>query len=200
MTRNFERFDSYDYDAASLVELAILLEDAIDMHDRHWSIHWVLNFAQFSSTTNLNTVIAEVKGEGDHSALIGPAAVLDGEPQLGLHRGAVEDQGGREERRRCRRGGLRRVHRRRRCDQGARVHRGGPVVPGQGDRGLPGRVRLQVDVRPRVLLQDLARGPGPGASRPSAATWRPTTTTRPRSPPSPRTSRPPRPRPRGRRG
>ncbi|HEX5995565.1 MAG TPA: PEP-utilizing enzyme [Jiangellales bacterium] len=71
MTRNFERFDRYDYDAASLVELAVLLEDAIDMHDRHWQIHWVLNFAQFSSTMNLNAVIAEVKGDGDHSALMG---------------------------------------------------------------------------------------------------------------------------------
>ena len=71
MSRNFERFDTYDYASASLVELAVLLEDAIDMHDRHWSIHWVLNFAQFSSTTNLNTVIAETKGEGDHSALMG---------------------------------------------------------------------------------------------------------------------------------
>ncbi|QKV75812.1 PEP-utilizing enzyme [Amycolatopsis sp. Hca4] len=71
MKRNFDRFDGYDYDGASLVELAVLLEDALDMHDRHWSIHWVLNFAQFSSTTNLNTVIAEVKGEGDHSALMG---------------------------------------------------------------------------------------------------------------------------------
>ncbi len=71
MTHNFERFDAYDYDGASLVELAILLEDAIDMHDRHWQIHWVLNFAQFSSTTNLNAIIAEVKGEGDHSDLMG---------------------------------------------------------------------------------------------------------------------------------
>ena len=71
MSRNFERFDTYDTDAASLVELAILLEDAIDMHDRHWQIHWVLNFAQFSATMNLNTVIAEVKGAGDHSDLTG---------------------------------------------------------------------------------------------------------------------------------
>jgi phosphohistidine swiveling domain-containing protein len=71
MSRNFERFDTYDYDAASLVELAVLLEDAIDMHDRHWSIHWVLNFAQFSSTMNLTAVVAEVKGDGDHSALLG---------------------------------------------------------------------------------------------------------------------------------
>jgi phosphohistidine swiveling domain-containing protein len=71
MEHNFVRFDSYDYEAASLVELAILLEDAIDMHDRHWSIHWVLNFAQFSSTVALNTAIAEVKGDGDHSGLMG---------------------------------------------------------------------------------------------------------------------------------
>ena len=71
MTRNFERFDSYDMDNASLVELAVLLEDAIDMHDRHWQIHWVLNFAQFSATTNINTVYAEVHGEGDHSQLMG---------------------------------------------------------------------------------------------------------------------------------
>jgi phosphohistidine swiveling domain-containing protein len=71
MSRNFERFDTYDYDAASLVELAVLLEDAIDMHDRHWSIHWVLNFAQFSSTMNLTAVVNEVKGDADHSALLG---------------------------------------------------------------------------------------------------------------------------------
>ncbi|TRW46684.1 PEP-utilizing enzyme [Georgenia yuyongxinii] len=71
MERNFERFDSYDYDGASLLDLAVLLEDVIDMHDRHWQIHWVLNFAQFSSTTALNAAIAEAKGPGDHSALMG---------------------------------------------------------------------------------------------------------------------------------
>jgi phosphoenolpyruvate synthase/pyruvate phosphate dikinase len=71
MEHNFLRFDEYDYDGASLVELAILLEDAIDMHDRHWQIHWVLNFAQFSSTMNLNAAIAAAKGDGDHSALMG---------------------------------------------------------------------------------------------------------------------------------
>jgi pyruvate,water dikinase len=69
--RNFERFDTYDYDGAELVELAILLEDAIDMHERHWAIHWTLNFSQFSATMNLNAAIADAKGEGDHSALTG---------------------------------------------------------------------------------------------------------------------------------
>lgn len=71
MEHNFVRFDEYDYEDASLLELAILLEDAIDMHDRHWQIHWVLNFAQFSSTTALNGAIQAARGEGDHSALMG---------------------------------------------------------------------------------------------------------------------------------
>ena len=63
--RNFEYLDGYDMDAASLVELAVLLEDAIDIHDRHWKIHWMLNFAQFSSTVGLNATIGEIKGEVD---------------------------------------------------------------------------------------------------------------------------------------
>jgi phosphohistidine swiveling domain-containing protein len=66
--RNFAYLDGFDYDGVSLLELAVLLEDAIDIHDRHWKIHWMLNFAQFASTTNLNAVIEEV---GADSALMG---------------------------------------------------------------------------------------------------------------------------------
>ena len=51
------------------VELAVLLEDALDIHDRHWKIHWMLNFAQFSATMALNATIAEVKGEADPALL-----------------------------------------------------------------------------------------------------------------------------------
>jgi len=65
MERNFAYLDNYGTGNASLVELAVLLEDAIDIHDRHWKIHWMLNFAQFSSTLNLNAMIQEVKGEVD---------------------------------------------------------------------------------------------------------------------------------------
>jgi len=65
MERNFAYLDDYDKDGAGLVELAVLLEDAIDIHDRHWKIHWMLNFAQFSSTLSLNATIEEVKGEMD---------------------------------------------------------------------------------------------------------------------------------------
>jgi phosphohistidine swiveling domain-containing protein len=66
--RNFAYLDGFDYEGASLLELAVLLEDAIDIHDRHWKIHWMLNFAQFASTTNLNAVIEEV---GADTALMG---------------------------------------------------------------------------------------------------------------------------------
>src|SRR2546429_2633710 len=65
MERNFAYIDNYGKENASLVELAVLLEDAINIHDRHWKIHWMLNFAQFSSTLNLNAMIQEVKGEID---------------------------------------------------------------------------------------------------------------------------------------
>lgn len=70
MDRNFAYLDHYDTGSASLVELAVLLEDAIDIHDRHWKIHWMLNFAQFSSTLYLNATIQEVKGNVD-PALMG---------------------------------------------------------------------------------------------------------------------------------
>ncbi len=61
MKRNFEFIDNFDKDNASLTALAILLEDMIDIHDRHWKIHWMLNFSQFSSTTALNAAIDEFK-------------------------------------------------------------------------------------------------------------------------------------------
>jgi phosphohistidine swiveling domain-containing protein len=66
--RNFAYLDGFDYNGSSLLELAVLLEDAIDIHDRHWKIHWMLNFAQFASTQNLNAVIEQVGGD---TALMG---------------------------------------------------------------------------------------------------------------------------------
>ncbi|WP_333692782.1 PEP-utilizing enzyme [Phaeobacter italicus] len=59
--RNFEYIDGFDKENSSLVALAVLLEDMIDIHDRHWKIHWTLNFAQFSATTALNAAIDEFK-------------------------------------------------------------------------------------------------------------------------------------------
>ncbi len=47
----------------------MLLEDAIDMHDRHWKIHWMLNFAQLSATLNLRAVMEKTHGKVDEVLL-----------------------------------------------------------------------------------------------------------------------------------
>src|SRR6185503_11087724 len=39
--RNFEFLDTYPMDTASLPELMILLEDAIDIQERHFRLHWI---------------------------------------------------------------------------------------------------------------------------------------------------------------
>jgi len=71
MERNFayleDRLD--DADDLSLAELATVLEDAIDIHDRHWKIHWMLNFAQLSATLNLRAVMERTRGSIDEALL-----------------------------------------------------------------------------------------------------------------------------------
>lgn len=53
----------------TLMELAVLFEDAIDIHDRHWKIHWMLNFAQFSATLNLRAALEKWRGSVDEALL-----------------------------------------------------------------------------------------------------------------------------------
>ena len=53
----------------ALAELATLLEDAIDIHDRHWKIHWMLNFAQLSATLKLRAVMEKTRGSVDDALL-----------------------------------------------------------------------------------------------------------------------------------
>src|SRR2546426_1169030 len=71
MERNFayleDRLDAAD--SLSLAELATVLEDAIDIHDRHWKIHWMLNFAQLSATLNLRAVMERMRGSIDEALL-----------------------------------------------------------------------------------------------------------------------------------
>ncbi|MEO8469307.1 MAG: PEP-utilizing enzyme [Chloroflexota bacterium] len=71
MERNFDYLEA-ELDRAddmSLAEVACLLEDAIDIHDRHWKIHWMLNFAQLSATLNLRAVMERVRGGVDEELL-----------------------------------------------------------------------------------------------------------------------------------
>ncbi len=69
MTRNYAYLEAKLDEAArlTLMELACLLEDAIDIHDRHWKIHWMLNFAQFSATLNLRGAIQKWRGSVDET-------------------------------------------------------------------------------------------------------------------------------------
>ena len=71
MQRNFDYIEGMlDRKAElSLADVAVLLEDAIDMHDRHWKIHWMLNFAQLSATLNLRAVMEKTHGKVDEVLL-----------------------------------------------------------------------------------------------------------------------------------
>jgi phosphohistidine swiveling domain-containing protein len=71
MERNFAFLEAR-LDAAAdmtLADVACLLEDAIDIHDRHWKIHWMLNFAQLSATLNLRAVMERTRGGVDEQLL-----------------------------------------------------------------------------------------------------------------------------------
>lgn len=48
-----------------LMEWATILEDAIDIVDRHWKIHWMLNFSQLSSTLALRAALGAALGGED---------------------------------------------------------------------------------------------------------------------------------------
>ncbi len=71
MQRNLSYLESKidRWDEIPLMEWAVILEDAMDIHDRHWKIHWMLNFAQLSATLNLQAVMEEVRGEADTELL-----------------------------------------------------------------------------------------------------------------------------------
>ena len=71
MDRNFSYLEGMldKQDGLNLMELACVLEDAIDIHDRHWKIHWMLNFAQLSATLNLRAVMEKTHGKIDEVLL-----------------------------------------------------------------------------------------------------------------------------------
>jgi len=163
MERNLARFDAYDYEGASLLDLAVFLEEAIDMHDRHWQIHWLLNFSQFSATLALNAAIAEAKGDGDHGGLQGRLQAStenrnwDSIKELWKMKEYVKADGGEHV-------GRESVHEAY-CDRRARRpegDRGRPCIPRQAARALPQCLRLQVHVGARILLQDVEGEPGAG--------------------------------------
>ena len=73
---NFEFLDGYPMDKASLPELMILLEDALDIQERHFRLHWILNLAQFQTSMDFAAAFRELVGE-QHAGLIGRILVSD---------------------------------------------------------------------------------------------------------------------------
>ena len=74
--RNFEYLDTFPMDTASLPELMILLEEAIDIQERHWRLHWMLNLAQFQASITFESVLIPLIGE-QHKPLIGRILISD---------------------------------------------------------------------------------------------------------------------------
>jgi phosphohistidine swiveling domain-containing protein len=74
--RNFEYLDSFPAATASLAELMILLEDAIDIQERHFRLHWMLNLAQFQSSLTFEGVFTKIVGS-EHKALVGRILISD---------------------------------------------------------------------------------------------------------------------------
>jgi phosphohistidine swiveling domain-containing protein len=74
--RNFEYLDTFPMDASSLPELMILLEETIDIQERHWRLHWMLNLAQFQSSLTFEGVLTALIGDG-HKPLVGRILVSD---------------------------------------------------------------------------------------------------------------------------
>jgi pyruvate,water dikinase len=74
--RNFEYLDTFPMDASSLPELMILLEDALDIQERHFRLHWMLNLAQFTSSMTFEQQFLKLAGE-EHKPLVGRILVSD---------------------------------------------------------------------------------------------------------------------------
>jgi phosphohistidine swiveling domain-containing protein len=74
--RNFEYLDTFPIDTASLPELMILLEEAIDIQERHWRLHWMLNLAQFQASITFESILIPLIGD-IHKPLVGRILISD---------------------------------------------------------------------------------------------------------------------------
>jgi phosphohistidine swiveling domain-containing protein len=74
--RNFEYLDTFPMAVSSLPELMILLEDAIDIQERHFRLHWMLNLAQFQASITFHGLFKEIVGEAQIQ-LVGRILISD---------------------------------------------------------------------------------------------------------------------------
>jgi phosphohistidine swiveling domain-containing protein len=74
--RNFEYLDTFPMDTSSLPELMILLEEAIDIQERHWRLHWMLNLAQFQASITFESILIPMIG-AEQKPLVGRILISD---------------------------------------------------------------------------------------------------------------------------
>ena len=60
---NFEYIDNFDHENAGLPDLMIYLEEMIDIQERNFRLHWILNWAQFAASMNFGAVVGEILGD-----------------------------------------------------------------------------------------------------------------------------------------
>jgi pyruvate,water dikinase len=66
---NFKYVDNFKAKDATLQELMIHLEEMIDIQERHFRLHWVLNWAQFQASIGFNAVVNALIGNVDQDLL-----------------------------------------------------------------------------------------------------------------------------------
>jgi pyruvate,water dikinase len=74
--RNFDYLDTFPTESASMAETMILLEDALDIQERHWRLHWMLNLAQFQASITFERTLLALIGQ-DHKPLVGRILISD---------------------------------------------------------------------------------------------------------------------------
>jgi pyruvate,water dikinase len=62
---NDEYLDNFPYDDMDIVGLLVHLEDALDIQERHFKIHWVLNLAQFQAFMQFRGLYEQILGSID---------------------------------------------------------------------------------------------------------------------------------------
>ena len=66
---NFEYIDNFDAENATLPELMIYLEEMIDIQERNFRLHWILNWAQFAASMGFVGAVNELIGDVDPDTL-----------------------------------------------------------------------------------------------------------------------------------
>ncbi|MFZ5634016.1 MAG: PEP-utilizing enzyme [Bacillota bacterium] len=74
--KNLQYLDNFPYEKCSIPELLVHLEDALDIQERHFKIHWILNLAQFQAFIEFRQAYQDILGEIDEEN-IGKILVSD---------------------------------------------------------------------------------------------------------------------------